>query len=424
MGIKGLKEIIDRVLVTNPNAQRELPLECLKGKRVAVDGGVLLMQCMLSRGAWPDEVEKTKYPDESPNEERFIRNMLIRFNNNVTDFLVAGITPVYVFEGTPPPEKANCQEKKKKERLKIKTRYDELLEQLKNTMPHVRREEDIAEIKKLAKKIFPEGMSAIMKNFLVGLGLPTIQCSEEAERLCVRLCLEGYCSAIYTTDRDALVHGCPLVITKIAGNMVVDGKNVKAMEVLDLREILIGLDMNFDTFVDLCILCECDYNERIPGVGPGTALKLIIEHGSIANIPKSLLANKVRTASKSKKNTITKPEKGAYYAQFIANPKDLLNYKDCKGRFAPIDIALLLTAEENERGILEHLFVDPRYINNEIASMLGNYGLINIINDFMSLTEFHPQIEVKDTDRHITPDIVRNKFKMIKGINYFKLWGC
>jgi flap endonuclease-1 len=43
-----------------------------------------------------------------------------------------------------------------------------------------------------------------------------------------------------------------------------------------------------DQFIDLCILLGCDYCEKIRGVGPKSALKLIQEKKCIEDIIKSL----------------------------------------------------------------------------------------------------------------------------------------
>ncbi len=44
---------------------------------------------------------------------------------------------------------------------------------------------------------------------------------------------------------------------------------------LKLVQVLEGLEMTQDQFVDLCILLGCDYCDKIKGVGPKNALKLI-----------------------------------------------------------------------------------------------------------------------------------------------------
>lgn len=44
------------------------------------------------------------------------------------------------------------------------------------------------------------------------------------------------------------------------------------------------LGLTEDEFVDMCILCGCDYVPRVSGVGPVKAFKLIQDHRSMENI--------------------------------------------------------------------------------------------------------------------------------------------
>jgi flap endonuclease-1 len=53
-----------------------------------------------------------------------------------------------------------------------------------------------------------------------------------------------------------------------------------------LDKVLEGLGLTMDQFVDLCILLGCDYCDKIRGVGPKSAIKLIQDHGSIEEIIK------------------------------------------------------------------------------------------------------------------------------------------
>ena len=57
---------------------------------------------------------------------------------------------------------------------------------------------------------------------------------------------------------------------------------------VNYSKALIGLGLNHDQFVDLCILLGCDYCDTIKGIGPKTALKLIKEHNNIETILKHL----------------------------------------------------------------------------------------------------------------------------------------
>ena len=52
----------------------------------------------------------------------------------------------------------------------------------------------------------------------------------------------------------------------------------------DYDKVLAGLGLTPEQFIDMCILCGCDYCDTIRGIGPKTALKLIKEHGSIEKI--------------------------------------------------------------------------------------------------------------------------------------------
>ena len=49
-----------------------------------------------------------------------------------------------------------------------------------------------------------------------------------------------------------------------------------------------GLGISEDQFVDVCILCGCDYAGTIRGIGPTRALSLVQKHGSIEAVLASL----------------------------------------------------------------------------------------------------------------------------------------
>jgi len=66
--------------------------------------------------------------------------------------------------------------------------------------------------------------------------------------------------------------------------------------------MLQGLELSYAEFVDLCILCGCDYTETIDGVGPVTAYKLIKEHKTIENVIEHL--KKENESEKRKKKYI------------------------------------------------------------------------------------------------------------------------
>jgi flap endonuclease-1 len=50
---------------------------------------------------------------------------------------------------------------------------------------------------------------------------------------------------------------------------------------IDLSVLLPELELSMDQFIDLCIMCGCDYASNIRGIGAVRALSLIKQHGSI-----------------------------------------------------------------------------------------------------------------------------------------------
>ena len=59
-------------------------------------------------------------------------------------------------------------------------------------------------------------------------------------------------------------------------------------------QVLAELDLTADQFVDLCILCGCDYTDKIAGIGPVRALALIKKHGSLEAVLESLDSDKYK----------------------------------------------------------------------------------------------------------------------------------
>jgi 5'-3' exonuclease len=62
------------------------------------------------------------------------------------------------------------------------------------------------------------------------------------------------------------------------------GANKQPILEIDLNLALCGLDLTYEQFVDLCILCGCDYCSSIKGIGPKTALKLIRQYKNLEGI--------------------------------------------------------------------------------------------------------------------------------------------
>lgn len=99
--------------------------------------------------------------------------------------------------------------------------------------------------------------------------------TEEADRTCAKMCIRGDVDAVFSPDYDLLAYLCPVLIRDV------DDTNA---DIIVLADVLQGLQISKQQFVDMCILMGTDYNDKIPQIGPKTALKLIREYGSLENI--------------------------------------------------------------------------------------------------------------------------------------------
>ena len=63
--------------------------------------------------------------------------------------------------------------------------------------------------------------------------------------------------------------------------------------------------MTHKEFIDLCILCGCDYTNSIGGMGPVTSYKLMKEHGSIEKVLE-MIEDLNNDPEKKKKFTVPK----------------------------------------------------------------------------------------------------------------------
>lgn len=117
------------------------------------------------------------------------------------------------------------------------------------------------------------------KRLLELLGCPVVTSPSEAEAQCAQLCKEGLVYAIATEDMDGLTFAAPRLIRNLSSGRPDD----KAKEYV-FNKVLEGLEIDYDQFIDLCILMGCDYCDSINGIGGKKGLDLIKKFESIENI--------------------------------------------------------------------------------------------------------------------------------------------
>ena len=118
------------------------------------------------------------------------------------------------------------------------------------------------------------------KKLLRLMGVPVVEAPCEAEASCAALCMAGRVYAAASEDMDTLTFGT----VKLARNLMKPASADNPILEFDYATALRELGLTREQFVDLCILCGCDYTDAIRGIGPVTALKLMKEHGSIERV--------------------------------------------------------------------------------------------------------------------------------------------
>lgn len=140
-------------------------------------------------------------------------------------------------------------------------------------------EKEIARLRQQILNISEADFSLTKELFDI-LQVPYYQAPLEAETTCADLCKRGLVDAVLSEDTDVLAYGAPVFLSKIE-------TSIDNCVQIKHRDILDSLELSYDEFLDLCIMCGTDYNKNISRIGPEKAYKLIQQHRSIDEIGKN-----------------------------------------------------------------------------------------------------------------------------------------
>merc|ERR1711870_195094 len=128
-----------------------------------------------------------------------------------------------------------------------------------------------------------------VKTLLRLMGLPVVDAPSEAEATCAALCRDGKVYGAATEDADCLTFGTKVLVR----NQMAAESQKKTILEANLAVALEQLNVTMDQFIDFCILCGCDYCDTIKGVGPSTAMRLLVQHGSLEKVIEALGPEKI-----------------------------------------------------------------------------------------------------------------------------------
>lgn len=277
MGIKELNPLIKKYA---PAAMINLPNDYLYGKRIAIDTNWWL--CNNMSKARKNVMNRLTCIENRSAIEGKIRQEWIKITqSSIFSWLKIKCTPVFVFDGPGQEMKEDVRAKRKEDREKRNAKIERLFNILEENPLDMTAINDLKKEMRLFMHINTEDYE-YLQGFLEIIGMPVIYAKGDGEKLCASLCIEKKVAAVYSQDVDVYPYGCPLTIVKADY-----GGGFPAVR---LDTILDELDLNHAQFIDLCIMCGCDFNNktRIRGIGIVRSLKLIKEHGYIDYLPHNM----------------------------------------------------------------------------------------------------------------------------------------
>merc|ERR1719316_1116229 len=205
------------------------------------------------------------------NEDGKVTSHIIGMLTRTLKLMEAGIKPVYVFDGKPPELKLGELAQRRAKRQEAEKNLAEAQEK--------GDEEQIMKSTKATTRVTKE-QNEETKILLRLMGVPVVEAPSEAEATCAALCRDGKVHAAATEDADCLTFGTKTLTRNL---MAAESQKKTILEV-SLERVLEQLNITMDQFIDFCILSGCDYCDTIKGVGQTTAIKLLIQHGSIEKV--------------------------------------------------------------------------------------------------------------------------------------------
>jgi 5'-3' exonuclease len=177
----------------------------------------------------------------------------------ISAFKEYNITPIFVFDGKPPPEKKALLNRRYLEKKEAENKYTEIQKLLSPDSLSELTEQQKADALKdmdLLKKQFirvREGDVKQVKSLMESFGMSYYDAPGEADEVCAKLSLSGKAWGCLSDDMDMFLYGCPFVLR---------GFNLLKHSVIvyDTESILNDLEMSSDDFREILVISGTDYN--------------------------------------------------------------------------------------------------------------------------------------------------------------------
>ena len=262
----GIKNMLKFLTTNYPDLIKKININNFQGEKIAIDTSILLYQSIIAiRNSGSDMT----------NQEGEITSHILGLFNKTILLLKMNILPIYVFDGQAPAMKSKVIH----DRKKIKQRAIEKL-----TESDLSQSDKIKYFKRtvsISKKQIEE-----CKELLTLMGIPYVVAPEEADSQCAQLVKDGIASAVLTEDMDILTFGANCIYRNLTSYK-------KEQYKINLCDILTTLNLNYEQFVELCILFGCDYTDKLLDINPSIIYEYYSKYKNMKDTLNSIYKNKI-----------------------------------------------------------------------------------------------------------------------------------
>jgi len=228
MGIKNLNKFLHEKCCKNSISK--IHFREISGKTIVIDTSIYLYQFL--------------------GEGSLMENMYLF----ISIMKLYNITPIFIFDGKPPPEKTDLLRQRYMEKKNAQRKYNDLHLLLANMTSEERRlaELEMNNLKRQFVRIYDEDIKKV-KELMDAYNVTYFDSPNEADDLCVYMVKSGKAWGCMSDDMDMFVYGCPYII-----------RNLSLMKhtitLYKTNEILQDLNLSEKEFCELLTISGTDYN--------------------------------------------------------------------------------------------------------------------------------------------------------------------
>lgn len=299
----GVKSLLDYLRKQCEEIVQKGELTELKGQRVAID--IATVNYAYKSRYISKVAPKLNLLLEDIDYGKCTVYMFKEILHLLNQVLIAAICPVMVFDGTAPALKDGTKRDRAGKSDK-KKRKIAMLRRIGNALVagnYVPQEGDLEFLRSFKTPIttldlLRDRLLIEIKSFIVisrddqlklqaifsAIGVPYVVAESEAEKTCSLMAKRKDVAAVYTTDSDCLMYGCPIMISKLTYGVTARIPVPPKMEVYSFTNVLAVTGLTETQFMQFCIMCGTDFNDNSPGFGPKSNHDLLLTFGSIPKI--------------------------------------------------------------------------------------------------------------------------------------------